>query len=44
MIERVIYTTEAAQDITDAYDWYECREPGLGEDFLRCIEACVLGL
>ena len=41
MIERVIYTPEAALDVTESYDWYESREPGLGEDFLRCVEACV---
>ncbi|HEY5911228.1 MAG TPA: type II toxin-antitoxin system RelE/ParE family toxin [Verrucomicrobiae bacterium] len=42
MIERVSYTPEAEQDIADAYSWYEAHEPGLGEDFLRCVEACVL--
>jgi plasmid stabilization system protein ParE len=41
MIERVVYTPEAERDVADAYDWYEAREPGLGEDFLRCVEACV---
>ena len=41
MIERVIYAPEAEQDVADAYGWYEAREPGLGEDFLRCVErAC----
>lgn len=42
MIERVIYTIEAEQDVADAYSWYEAREPGLGEEFLRCVEACAL--
>jgi plasmid stabilization system protein ParE len=42
MIERVIYTAEAEQDVAEGYSWYEAREPGLGEDFLRCVEACVL--
>jgi plasmid stabilization system protein ParE len=42
MIERIIYTPEAENDVAEAYDWYETREPGLGEDFLRCTEACVL--
>jgi toxin ParE1/3/4 len=41
MIERVIYTTEATHDVIDSYGWYEGREFGLGEDFLRCIEACL---
>lgn len=44
MIEPVIYTPEAALDVAEAYDWYESREPGLGEDFLRCVEACALML
>lgn len=42
MIECVIFTPEAEQDVADAYSWYEAREPGLGEDFLRCVEACLL--
>jgi plasmid stabilization system protein ParE len=42
MIERVIYTEEADGDVAEAYGWYESHEPGLGEDFLRCVEACVL--
>ena len=42
MIERVIFTEEADDDVAAAYDWYEGREPGLGEDFLHCAEACVL--
>ena len=42
MIERVIYTEDAESDVAASYDWYESREPGLGKDFLRCVEACVL--
>jgi len=41
MIERVTFTEEADDDIAASYDWFESREPGLGEDFLRCIEACI---
>ncbi len=44
MVETVLYTPEAALDVAEAYDWYESREPGLGEDFLRSVEACVLML
>ena len=44
MIEQVIYTEEADDDVVAHYHWYESREPGLGEDFLRCVEACVLGI
>ena len=42
MIELVIYTEEADDDVAESYEWYESREPGLGEDFLRCVEACVM--
>jgi plasmid stabilization system protein ParE len=44
MIERVIFTAEADDDVAASYDWYERREPGLGEEFLRSIEACVEGI
>ena len=44
MIERVIFTPEADDDVAGSYDWYESREPGLGEDFLRSVEACVRGI
>jgi plasmid stabilization system protein ParE len=42
MIEQVIFTAEADDDIAAAYRWYESREPGLGEEFLRCLEARIL--
>ena len=42
MTDQVIYAPEAASDVEQAYDWYEMQEPGLGEDFLRCVEACAL--
>ncbi len=42
MIERVIYTPDADADVAEAYSFYEGCEPGLGEDFLRCVEARVL--
>ena len=44
MIERVIFTSEADDDVAASYDWYERREPGLGEDFLRSIEVCIGGI
>ncbi len=44
MIERVIYTEEAGDEVAESYTWYESREPGLGEDFLRCVEACVFNI
>jgi len=44
MIERVIFTPEADDDVAESYSWYESREPGLGEDFLRCIEGSIRGI
>jgi len=44
MIDPVLFTPEADDDVVGAYDWYESREPGLGEDFLRSVEACVRGI
>ena len=41
MIEFVIFTPEADDDIAGSYDWHESQEPGLGEDFLRSVEACI---
>jgi plasmid stabilization system protein ParE len=42
MIDRVVFTPDASDDVATAYKWYEARASGLGEDFLRCVEACVL--
>ena len=41
MIRKVIFTPEANGDVAESYGWYEEREPGLGEEFLRAVEACV---
>ena len=38
MISRIIFIPEAEQDVSDAFDWYESREVGLGEDFLQSVE------
>ena len=32
---------EAEEDIFDSYRWYEERDVGLGEEFLRAIDACI---
>lgn len=44
MIERVIFMPEAEDEIAAAWNWYESREPGLGEGFLRSIDACIEGI
>lgn len=33
---------EAEQDLRAAYAWYERQRPGLGEDFLSCLETALL--
>jgi len=41
MAAELIIAPEAALDIDEAYGWYECQRPGLGEEFLHCVDACV---
>jgi plasmid stabilization system protein ParE len=41
MVTQFRILPEAEQDAADAYGWYEERQPGLGEEFLRCVEACM---
>ncbi|MGL5033882.1 MAG: type II toxin-antitoxin system RelE/ParE family toxin [Microcystaceae cyanobacterium] len=41
MAKNLIILPQAEQDITEAYDWYQERELGLGEEFLRCIDASI---
>ncbi len=42
MIKRVVFTEAADDDVAESYNWYEGCEPGLGEEFLRCVEARIL--
>jgi plasmid stabilization system protein ParE len=41
MAARLTVAPEAALDIDEAYDWYELRRAGLGEDFLSAVDACI---
>jgi plasmid stabilization system protein ParE len=41
MVSRIVLAPEAEQDLLEAYDWYEKRRPGLGEEFLSCVDACL---
>jgi toxin ParE1/3/4 len=36
---QIILTPEAKLDVQGAYDWYEEKNQGLGDDFLICIES-----
>ena len=40
MAAKLILIPEAEQDLAEAHDWYELRRPGLGEDFLSCVDSC----
>jgi len=41
MAAELIIAPEAEQDLADAYGWYESQRPGLGEEFLTCVDACI---
>jgi plasmid stabilization system protein ParE len=41
MAVELVIAPEAAQDIDEAYGWYEGRRVGLGEEFLSCVDACI---
>ena len=41
MIEGLRILPEAVADAREAYLWYEERRPGLGEEFLECVDACL---
>ena len=35
----VLLRPEAEADVRDAYQWYEAQDAGLGEEFLRAVDA-----
>ena len=35
------FLPEVEEDVLAAYEWYETKSPGLGEDFLRTFYACA---
>ena len=39
MAARLVFTQEVKQDIAEAYTWYQNQRIGLGEEFLRSVEA-----
>jgi hypothetical protein len=41
MIAGVIFRPAAEAELQEAYEWYEEREPGLGVEFIRCVDSCV---
>lgn len=41
MAADIIIAPKVELDINEAYGWYEGRRPGLGEEFLSCVDACI---
>ena len=41
LIRDVVFRPEAERELADAYAWYEEQRPGLGEEFLACVEAAL---
>jgi len=41
MDAELVIAPEAQKDVEEAYSWYEDRRPGLGEEFLGCVDACI---
>ena len=39
MSQRLIVRPEAEAEMAEAFDWYEDRVPGLGSEFLLCVDA-----
>jgi plasmid stabilization system protein ParE len=37
--QRLIVRPEAEAEMAEAFDWYEDRVPGLGSEFLLCVDA-----
>jgi toxin ParE1/3/4 len=37
----VVWTAEAQADLTEAFAWYEARRVGLGQRFVRALDAAV---
>jgi plasmid stabilization system protein ParE len=41
MAAEVRYAPEAEYDVAEGYSFYEDRATGLGEEFLRAVDACI---
>ena len=37
----IIFRPAAEIELREAYHWYETRAPGLGTEFMRCVDACL---
>ena len=34
----LVFRPEVREELDEAYSWYETQQPGLGEDFLECVD------
>jgi len=41
---RLLFRPEAAVELAAAYDWYEARVEGLGNEFVRAVDACLASI
>ncbi len=41
MTLEILVRPEAEADLLEAYRWYEDKNPGLGKEFLDCVEAAM---
>jgi plasmid stabilization system protein ParE len=44
MTRRVIFKPAAEAEMEQAHAWYEQRKAGLGDEFLRCMDACIASM
>ena len=44
MTRRVIFKPDAEAEMEQAHAWYEQRKAGLGDEFLRCVDACIASM
>ena len=44
MNRRLLFRPEAAEELAAAYDWYEARVEGLGNEFVRAVDACLASI
>ncbi|MDJ0763718.1 MAG: type II toxin-antitoxin system RelE/ParE family toxin [Myxococcota bacterium] len=40
-MREVILRPEAERELTEAYQWYQERRSGLGDEFLLCVDAVI---
>ena len=41
MTTELVLAPDTELDLVEAYAWYEDLRPGLGAEFLGCVDACI---